>query len=92
MIDLANENLIPLNEVPKLLPRRKSGKTLHISAIYRWRQKGIKGIRLETAILGGTTYTSKEALIRFSERLTGRRRPGRPSYSLTASYRTGEGG
>jgi hypothetical protein len=71
MIDLATEELIPLSEVPKLLPRRRTGRTIHLSAIYRWRQKGIKGIRLETATLGGTTYTSKEALARFCERLTG---------------------
>lgn len=72
MIDLATENLIPLNEVPKLLPRRRTGRPIHLSAIYRWRQKGIRGIRLETTTLGGTTYTSKEALARFAEALTGR--------------------
>lgn len=70
MIDVANENLIGLSEVPKLLPKRSNGKRIHISAIYRWAQKGIRGIRLETLRLGGTTYTSREAIQRFADSQT----------------------
>ena len=66
MIDLASEQLVSLHDVPKLLPPRPSGKRVHISAIYRWVQRGIRGIRLEVIRVGGTTYTSREALQRFS--------------------------
>ncbi|HKQ48567.1 MAG TPA: DUF1580 domain-containing protein [Phycisphaerae bacterium] len=71
MIDTGVENLIPLRAVPQLLPSRPNGKRLHISAVYRWTLRGVKGIRLETVRIGGTTYTSREAIQRFSERLSG---------------------
>lgn len=60
-----------LRDVPRQLPVRPNGKRLHISAVYRWTMRGVKGVRLETVKLGGSTYTSREALQRFSERLTG---------------------
>jgi hypothetical protein len=80
MIDLNKEQLIRLSEVPKILPKRQDGKRVHISAIYRWAQRGVKGVRLETLKIGGTTYTSREALQRFAsapvnqQRGTGRSR------------------
>lgn len=65
MIDLETENLLSLHDVPKILPPRPNGKRVHISAIYRWAQRGIRGQRLEVIRVGGTTYTSREALQRF---------------------------
>lgn len=32
---------------------------------------GVRGVRLEAVTIGGTTYTSREAIQRFSERLSG---------------------
>lgn len=66
MIEIESETLVPLREVSKLLPSRPNGKRVHISAIYRWVQRGIKGIRLDAIRIGGTTYTSREALQRFA--------------------------
>lgn len=71
MIDLSTENLIPLRAVPRHLPPRPNGKRLHISAVYRWAQRGARGVVLETIRIGGATYTSLEALQRFAEHLTG---------------------
>jgi hypothetical protein len=70
MIDINKETLISISDTPKHLPRRRNGKTVHISAVYRWLKKGIKGIRLESARIAGTTYTSLEALQRWSDALT----------------------
>ena len=70
MIDIANEHLIPLREVPKCLPPRPTGRRIHISAVYRWMTRGLHGIRLETVKIGGTTYTSQEALQRFADELS----------------------
>lgn len=67
-IDLINEELIPIREVPRRLPPRSSGRRLHISAIYRWIQRGVQGVHLEAIRIGGTTYTSAEALQRFADR------------------------
>ncbi len=69
MIDLAAETLIPLRDVPRHLPTRSNGKRIHISACYRWMSRGVKGVVLESLRIGGSTYTSREALQRFAERL-----------------------
>lgn len=71
MIDVANEKLIPVREVPKYLPRRPNKKTIHISAIYRWAHKGLQGHKLEIIRIGGTSYTSREAIQRFADALSG---------------------
>lgn len=73
MISVSHEDLIPLREAPRHLPGRANGKRLHVSAVYRWVKHGVKGIRLETVSIGGTTYTSAEALQRFADQLTARR-------------------
>ena len=70
MIDIAQEDLVPIRDVPKHLPPRPTGKRVHISAVYRWTSRGLQGIRLESLKVGGTTYTSKEALQRFADRLS----------------------
>lgn len=71
MIDLANETLLLLRDVPRHLPFRPNGKRLNISAVYRWTMRGVRGVVLETVKVGGSTYTSREAIQRFSERLSG---------------------
>lgn len=60
MIDVHIESLIAIGDVPKRLPNRP-----HKSTIHRWVQRGSRGIRLETVLIGGRRYTSEEALNRF---------------------------
>lgn len=69
MIDLEHENLIPIRDVPRQIPPRRSGRRVHVSAVYRWIGRGLRGAKLEAIKIGGTTYTSLEALQRFGERL-----------------------
>jgi len=71
-IDIRNEELIRLSDVPSLknLPRREDGRRLHISTIYRWTTAGVRGVRLETVQVGGTRCTSEDALQRFFNELT----------------------
>ena len=70
MIDVNSENLIALADVPAHLPHRRSGKKIHRSTSFRWAQRGIDGIRLEVLSIGGTKFTSLEALQRFFDRLS----------------------
>lgn len=76
MIDIQHEQLIRLGGVPKLLPpNERTGRRVHLSAIHRWVQYGRLGaggrrVRLETLRLGGSTYTSLEALQRFANELS----------------------
>ncbi len=69
MIDLKNEQLIHPTEVASYLPVQK-GKKLNVSTVYRWFQRGLAGYRLECVCVGGTRYTSIEAVNRFFARVT----------------------
>lgn len=70
MIDALTEDIVSLTEAAKLLPMRRGGKKPHVSCIYRWTVAGCKGVRLESIQVGGTRCTSREALVRFFERLS----------------------
>jgi len=64
-IDLQTETILALRDVAS-----KTCFKVHISSLHRWRLRGIRGIRLETALVGGARVTSVEALQRFSEALS----------------------
>ena len=72
MIDVAVEQLVALPDVPSLLPPNRRGKGVHLSAVYRWIQHGLRGVRLESVQLAGRRVTSKEALGRFFTALSER--------------------
>lgn len=63
-IDIASESLIPLRDVPGWCHENLSNR-VHISTVHRWRQRGARGAKLETLLVGGGRYTSIEALHRF---------------------------
>lgn len=42
----------------------------HVSTIWRWINRGIRGVKLETVMVGGRRFTSREALERFHQRIT----------------------
>ena len=53
---------LTLTEAAKLLPDRPSTATL-----WRWRTEGVRGRRLESVVIGGKVYVSREAIARFAE-------------------------
>ncbi len=61
-----NEELLSVAEAAKILPGRPN-----VATVWRWISRGCKGIRLEVFRSGGRTYTSRQALERFSARLSG---------------------
>jgi len=69
MIDVTSETLILPTEVTQVLPKQK-GKKTNLSTIYRWMQHGICGVRLEFVCIGGTRFTSTQALNRFFSKVT----------------------
>ena len=69
MIDIEREHLIAIRDVPRHLPPKGNGRRLHISAVYRWMSRGVRGVVLESVRIGGTAYTTREALQRFADRL-----------------------
>jgi hypothetical protein len=82
MIDIGNEELIPIRQVPSKLPARANGKQVHVTTVYRWINNGVRGVKLESLKVGGTTYTSAEALQRFAEALSHPAALSTPPYSL----------
>jgi hypothetical protein len=70
VIELQDEHLMTLAEAANLRPSGRNGRPTHVSTVYRWIAGGVRGVRLESIRLGGTLYTSREAVQRFAERLT----------------------
>ena len=60
-----HEHLMSFSAAAKSLPGRPN-----IATLWRWRTHGVRGVKLETILVGGRRYTSQEALERFSERIT----------------------
>jgi hypothetical protein len=61
------DQLIPLSEVPRLriIPRRRGGKRLNYSTLWRWCMRGMHGVKLEIVRVGATPCTTKQALLDF---------------------------
>ncbi len=62
--------LFALRELPHqpFVPRRH-GKPLSIPTLWRWVGKGVRGVRLETTMVGGVRMTSRDAWERFLAQL-----------------------
>lgn len=63
-------NAVPVQEVPKLLPKQANGKTVHLSTIYRWLSRGRRGVRLPSFLVGGRRYVNAQDLFDWIDRLT----------------------
>ncbi len=85
MIESSQESLLSFAEVTRVVPPRRGGKRLHIATVYRWARHGCRGVRLETIQIGGSSFTSREALERFYQALT---RQGEGRRSATPSHPT----
>lgn len=72
MFDPRFEKPLTFAQAAKLdiIPRRRRGRPIHPSCIARWAAHGLDGIRLEKLKIGRTWCTSREALVRFFQRLT----------------------
>ncbi len=64
MVD-ANETLIPISKAPAHIPSRP-----HVATVWRWIKNGVRGVTLDTIVIGGKRYTSREAIQRFMEATT----------------------
>lgn len=79
--NLSHETFLTLQQAAKRLPGRR-----HISSVFRYAHKGVRGIRLETIVVGGRRYTSVEALDRFIIATTAAA-DGKPAPARTAKHR-----
>jgi hypothetical protein len=75
-IDPIKEKTFPVKECPGRIAYQNKGRRVHVSTVWRWITRGLRGVKLETVKIGGTTCTSEEALRRFFAALSaGRQQP-----------------
>lgn len=60
---LSDKHLIPISQAA-------AERDVHVATLWRWRRKGVHGVRLEVLHRGGGVFTSVEALERFDEAVT----------------------
>src|SRR5262245_15324137 len=65
MIDMHSEHMLSISAAARATP----GKP-HVSTLWRWINRGCRGVKLDALRVGGVRFTSKEALQRFAERVT----------------------
>ena len=78
MIDPATEALISWQQVAKHVPGDP-----HISTLHRWRLRGVRGKKLETLLVGGKRFTSREAIDRFIAAGNADDAPATPTFTAT---------
>ncbi|MDP1561171.1 MAG: DUF1580 domain-containing protein [Pirellulaceae bacterium] len=62
-----DDTYVPLKDAPKFLPTRP-----HFATVFRWATKGVRGVTLETLIVGGQRFTTERAIQQFLAALNGR--------------------
>jgi hypothetical protein len=65
MIDLISEKPLTLQAAAKLPQLRRNGRSPHIATIYRWVDRGCRGLKLESVVIGGSRCTTSEAIDRW---------------------------
>ncbi len=76
MIDISDEDVLTFKQAADWLPRRRAGRKVAASTLWRWASVGVAGIRLEVIFVGATRCTSKQSLQRFFERVSAARMGG----------------
>ncbi len=68
---------IPLTRVPALgiIPARRSNSRLHVRTVFRWALQGVRGVRLESTLIGGQRCTTLAALQAFLQAADAARKP-----------------
>jgi hypothetical protein len=73
-VSLHTEELVDLSTARRtLIPRKRGGKTVAPSTVWRWINSGLDGVRLEVCYIGSVPHTSKPALCRFFDAVTAAR-------------------
>ena len=67
MIDIEFEQLRLLSKASPDVPGHP-----HVSTLIRWALRGVKGVQLDTVVVGGRRFTSLEAIQRFVAQLNTR--------------------
>lgn len=75
-IDMQAEELLTLRDATAYLKRHLQ-VFISLPCLRMWVRRGTRGVRLESTLVGGRRYTSKEALSRFLKRVNREPQPKR---------------
>ena len=71
MIDISSETMRPLSNIARTVPNKRGGIGINVCTVWRWATDGVRGHVLETVLIGGTRFSSDEALRRFLANING---------------------
>ena len=86
VIDFQAETIITIGEACKAFPPNG----ISDATMARWIQKGVKGVKLETLLIGGRRVTSREAIARFIARQNADDAPAIPAVTRAQRQRQSE--
>lgn len=89
-IDVHNERLLPLRDVPDYLVSRGLGTRVSMRSVNRWVRDGCNGAKLESVLVDRMRLTSMEALQRWIDAQTLGAVPGRPATTADVQGQTRE--
>jgi hypothetical protein len=61
-IDPLSDELLTLPQAAALFPCRRGSSKVSTSTLWRWYTRGSRGVRLEVARVGGSVYTTRDAI------------------------------
>lgn len=70
MSTLFSEDILELSEAATFIKGQFRGRKPSVSTVLRWCLYGLRGIKLESLKCGGQRMTTKQAVIRFIDRLS----------------------
>jgi hypothetical protein len=85
-IDLLSEKPIPIKVFSKEVPGR-DGKPVHWITLGRWTRQGLRGVVLESLVIGNQRCVTRESFARFVEAVTARAN-GEPRPAQTVPHRS----
>ncbi len=74
MIDSERETLVRLT-------RARIPGNPHTATVWRWALRGVRGVKLDTLVVGGVRFTSEEAIARFLAALNDQPKPPPPQHA-----------
>jgi hypothetical protein len=84
-IDPFADDLMPLSQAARSLPKLRDGRPVSPATLWRWSAHGLRGVKLAIVRVGGTACTSREALRRFFAEVEAARNPEAPEESASAT-------
>jgi len=84
--DSPETQFFSLAEAAKLMPGHP-----HISTLHRWRISGVRGVRLDTTLIGGRRFVTRESIAEFFQKINqSASDSSSPQQSLSGNLKTAE--